>query len=117
MKRILRATALVAVSIAALATGCSHMHRVANKGDTTLYAVNVKSGAYMFGHGVLPPSIQKTYDGSMRIGYSRLPIISWKTNMYGQVFSQSVQLNRWPPWGEVVFELDGQTVKGHRQAR
>jgi hypothetical protein len=117
MRKASRASVLFALSLAALATGCSHMHRVVNTGDMTLYAVDVRSGAYVFGHGILPPRVYKTYGGSMRIRHSPPPVISWKTNEHGQVLSQPVELKRWPPWGEVVFELDGRTVTGFRRDR
>jgi len=47
----------------------------------------------------------------MKISKSPSPILSWKNEERGQVFKQSVNLDRSPGthW-EVVFELDGTNV-------
>jgi hypothetical protein len=96
-------------------TGCTHMHRVVNTGDSTLYAVTVHSGNAKFGHGYLPPRASKTYAGAMKI--EREPVVSWKTSESGQPMSQEVKLDSNPGNCEVVFELDGKTVKALLRAR
>lgn len=96
----------------ATSIGCSHMHRVVNKGDAMLYGVTVQSGGRTFGHGYLPPNAIKGYSGSMSIRRSPPPTISWRATEHGEIRSQAVLLDAYPLWREVVFELDGKTVKG-----
>lgn len=102
------------LGLAFLATciGCSHMHRIVNTGDRELYAVTIQSGKAKFGHGCLIPKAYKTYGGSMMIRRSPPPVVSWKTEEHGEVLRQEVLLDAYPLWREVVFELDGKTVKG-----
>ena len=92
--------------------GCAHTHRVVNTGDSMLYAVTVQSGGQKFGHGYLPPKAAKGYSGSMAIRRTPAPVVSWKTTESGQSISQEIALDSDPGEREVVFEIDGKTVKG-----
>lgn len=95
-----------------ISVGCTHMHRVVNTSDSALRGVSVRSGTKEFGHGYLAPKCYSTYSGSMDIRRSPPPVVCWKLTEYGEVLSQEVVLNVSPWWNEVVFELDGKTVKG-----
>lgn len=103
----------VLVLMAAFLTGCrDSVHVVENSGSTELYAVDVKSGDQIFGHGTLIPGASSGYIGSMKITKSPAPVLSWKNSKYGEVLSREVLLDQDPGVGEeVVFELDGKTVK------
>lgn len=105
------------VTLLALSAGCSSMHRVVNTGDRMLYAVTVQSGETKFGHGYLPPKATAGYSGSMRITRSPAPVVSWKMSENGELISQEVALDSEPRQREVVFEIDGKTVKGTLQDR
>lgn len=100
------------LSILGTCVGCTHMHRVVNTGDSMLYAVTVQSGDRKFGHGYLPPKSTKGYSGSMRIMRVPAPVVSWKTSEKGEPTAQEVDLDVDPGTREVVFEIDGKTVKG-----
>lgn len=103
----------VALSIMMLLvfSGCMHAHRVVNVGDAMLVGVTVSSGERSFGHGYLPPGAVKGYSGSMKIRRSPPPVVSWKTAEDGEVLSQAVILDEESNGRDVVFELDGRTVK------
>jgi hypothetical protein len=82
-----------------------------------LHDVTVQSGGREFGHGYLPPKAIKGYSGSMGIRRSPPPVVCWKLTEYGELMSQEVILDVGSWWNEVVFELDGKTVRGvvHKQ--
>ena len=101
----------VSVGLFAFCVGCSHTHRVVNTGDSMLYGVTVQSGEKKFGYGYLPPKAFKSYNGSMRITRSPAPIVSWKTTENGEPVKQDVKMDSEPRGREVVFELDGKTVR------
>ena len=105
------------LALLALCTGCSHMHRVVNTGDGMLYAVTVQSGDRKCGHGLLPATCYKTYSGSMKISRNPPPVVSWKMTEHGDFVSQAVKLDYNLGWREVIFELDGKTVKGSLRKR
>lgn len=89
-------------------TGCVYSHKVVNVGSSDVYAVNVKSGKYTFGHGVLVPGAEAVYMGSMQIKKKPAPVITWKNDEYGEIMSQEAPIDRTPgSKDEVVFELDG----------
>ncbi len=102
---------VIGVLLVATSVGCSHMHRVVNTGDTMLYAVTVQSGKTKFGHGYLPPKAFKTYSGSMKITRSPAPVLSWKTELNGAPVVREVELDSNPYGREIVFEIDGKTVR------
>ena len=92
-------------------TGCVYSHKVVNVGSSDIYAVNVKSGKYTFGHGVLVPGGEAVYMGSMQIKKKPPPVITWKNDEHGEVMSQKAPIDRTPGTrDEVIFELDGTNV-------
>ena len=101
----------VSVGLFAFCVGCSHMHRVVNTGNSMLYGVVVQSGEKRFSHGYLPSKCYSTYNGSMRITRSPAPIVSWKTTENGEPMKQEATMDSEPRGREVVFELDGKTVR------
>lgn len=104
-------------TLLALCTGCSHMHRVVNTGDSMLYAVTVQSGDRKCGHGLIPPTCYKTYSGSMKISRNPPPVVSWKMTEHGDLVSQEVKLDYSLGRREVIFEIDGKAVKGSLRKR
>lgn len=92
-------------------TGCVYSHRVVNVGTSDVYAVNVKSGPYTFGHGILVAGSGKGYSGSMPIKKKPPPVITWKNDEHGEIMSREAPIDRTPGTkDEVVFELDGTNV-------
>ncbi len=110
MKVFIGMLAVVMVMLAG--SGCVYKHRVMNTGPQMLYGVNVESRNYAFGHGYLPPKAFKGYMGSMRIVNNPAPVVSWKLSEEGDVITREVLLGRNPGRQEVVFEIDGETVRG-----
>jgi hypothetical protein len=76
--------------------------------------VVVRSGERQFEHGNLKPNMTSGYSGSMRIG--REATVSWRPSPTGNDINRKVRLDRNPGrrW-EVVFDLDGESVKARCQ--
>lgn len=98
--------------ILAACAGCTYAHRVVNTGDSMLYAVTVQAGGDKFGHGYLPPAATKGYSGTMQIKRVPAPVVCWKTSERGVLIAQQVSLDADPGTREVVFQIDGKTVRG-----
>ncbi len=111
---MVKKTTVIAGMVALLAgSGCVYSHRVVNTGTEPLYSVSVHAGEQSFGHGVLSANKTSGYTGSMKISRNPSPVVSWRPDPAGVETSRVVELPFRPAGREIVFELDGKTVKAH----
>ena len=109
---------LLAFLLMLFGSGCMSSHRVRNTCDVLLYAVTVQSGGRDVNHGYLAPGLTKAYYGPMRVAKSPPPVVSWKMDVNGPWLKQAVEMESRPGLNDdVLFELDGQTVRGHCERR